>query len=104
MSFNHKHIFSKVILSLWPMLHKQTALLDLTCTHFSRNKLHIYIYIYIITKNYNTRAIRQCRPLTRHLLKVNGKIQVFLYPDGDLDHSQNLMGSNLDQDPSSAFL
>ena len=28
----------------------------------------------------------------------------FWYPDGDPDHSQNLMGSKLDQDPSPVFL
>ena len=27
-----------------------------------------------------------------------------LYPDGDPDHSQNSMGSDFDQDPSSIFL
>ena len=27
----------------------------------------------------------------------------FLYPDGDPDHSQNVMGAKLDQDPSSHF-
>ena len=27
----------------------------------------------------------------------------FLYPDRDPDHSQTLMGSKLDQDPSSVF-
>ena len=25
---------------------------------------------------------------------------IFLYPGGDLDHSQNLLGSMLDQEPS----
>ena len=29
---------------------------------------------------------------------------VYVYPDSDPDHSQNLIGSKLDQDPSSDFL
>ena len=32
-----------------------------------------------------------------------GKSGLFLYPDGDPDHSQNLMGAKLDQDLSSDF-
>ena len=32
---------------------------------------------------------------TRHIIMVNGKIQIFLYPGADPDHSQNLIGSKL---------
>ena len=42
--------------------------------------------------------------ITKQFLLVNGKIWIFfLDPDGDSDRSQNLMGSKLDQDPSSDF-
>ena len=42
-----------------------------------------------------TRGLRESIPLPRHVI-----ILIF-YPEGDLDHSENLMESKLNQDPSS---
>ena len=51
-----------------------------------------------------TRALEQCRPLPRNLTISKWKNpDYYLYPDSDPDHSQNLMGSKLDQDLSSDF-
>ena len=41
-----------------------------------------------------------------YIMLINGKIwilELFMYPGRDLDHSQILMESKLDNDPSSLF-
>ena len=50
------------------------------------------------------RALGECTPPPRHVIISKwGKIWILLYPDSDPDHSQNLMGSKLEQDPSGFF-
>ena len=49
--------------------------------------------------------IGEHKPLTIHILIIS-KWEIwitFLYPDGDPDLCQNLMGSKMDQDPLSDF-
>ena len=41
--------------------------------------------------------------LNNKLMEKSGSFIFFLCPDGDPDHSQNSMGSKLDQDSSSHF-
>ena len=48
-------------------------------------------------------------PLQRHIIRILiiltkwENLDYFLYPGGVLNHSQNSMGSKLDQDPSFDF-
>ena len=55
-------------------------------------------------------ALRECRPSPRHIIISKwGKTWIFddfLYPDGDPDHSQNLMGPKFiffHEDPTSSI-
>ena len=44
-------------------------------------------------------------PLSKHVIICKWENpEFFLHPDDDPDHSQNLMRTMLDQDPSSEFL
>ena len=52
----------------------------------------------------STRVLREYRPPPRQVKICNWENpDYFLYPEVDPDHSQNLMGSKLDQDLSFVF-
>ena len=51
-----------------------------------------------LTENKSTQGVQTFSKADTN--KQMGKSR-FIYPDGDPNHSQNLMGSKLDQDPSS---
>ena len=54
-------------------------------------------YLIMCTSTKETESPSMCQTLIIII------IFFILYPDSNLDHSQNLMGSKLDQDPSSDF-
>ena len=49
------------------------------------------------------KVIRERRPLSRHVIISKWQNPDCLYPDGDLDPFQNLIGPEMDQDPSFNF-
>ena len=64
--------------------------------------IHIISYLVCLTKL--TRTLGDCTPVQSHVVISKWENpDYFLYPDGDSDHPQNLMGSKLDQDQSSDF-
>ena len=57
---------------------------------------------------FKSRAHIECTPppwhkIVRKLENLDFHLFIFWYPDGDPEHFQNLMGSMLEQDPSSNF-
>ena len=59
-------------------------------------------------KNNKTYAVREHRPPPRHVIiskwENTDVSSCIHYPDGDPDHSQNIIGYKMDQDPSSDFV
>ena len=76
----------------------------ITLPRSRETKLYIDRHVIIITI---TRALEECRFPPRHIIITTSNWKnpdyLSLYPDSDPDHSQNLMGSELQQDPSSNF-